>query len=214
MPYRNPILTNDEYYHIFNRSLNNYPILSKRSQARIFFQAMEYYLNPKPPIKFSIYRKSRNSYEINYKVSLVKIIAYCLMPTHFHILLQQVKSDGIKKYMQRLTNSFSHYFNTRNERKGFLFEGPFKAVRVESDEQLLHLSRYIHLNPVTEYLVENPEDWIYSSYNVYLKKEKLPFIDPASVLSFFKSPEDYKEFVEARKNYQRELGKIKNLLFD
>lgn len=179
-----------------------------------FIQVMEYYLNPKPPVKFSIYQKNSKAFKLSFKEPLVKIIAYCLMPSHFHLILQQVLSNGIRTFIRRLTNSYSHYFNTKSERRGPLFEGRFKAKRIESDEQLIHLSRYIHLNPVTDYLVENPEDYAFSSYGEYLGKEEFSIIDPRPVLSSFKSPQDYAEFVLSRKEYQRELDKIKHLLLE
>ena len=78
---------------------------------------------------------------------LVTFVSYVLMPNHFHLLVQQLTDDGISRLMKLLSDSYTRYFNTKNERVGPLLQGQFKAVRVESDEQLLHLSPYIHLNP-------------------------------------------------------------------
>jgi putative transposase len=133
------------------------------------------------------------------------------MPTHFHLTLKQDKDNGIRTYIQKVSNSFSHYINTRNDSKGPIFEGNFKTVRVETNEQMLHLSRYIHLNPVSSNLVARPEDYEYSSYKMYLGITKSQYIDPSLILDNFSSPEKYKEFVDNQVDYQRSLEKIKYL---
>ena len=135
------------------------------------------------------------------------------MPSHFHFTLKQEKDNGIRFFIQKLTNSFAHYLNTKNESYGPIFTGNFKAVRVANDEQLLHLSRYIHLNPVTDYLVKKPEDYPYSSYRVFLGLESSSFIDPTLVMNDY-TPESYRKFVEGRIDYQRELDRIKHLTLE
>lgn len=213
MPYRKEFFAEGEFYHIFNRSLH-IPIFKERQQAGIFLEGMKYYLNPNPPVKFSTYRRSRREHQIDLSNPLVKIIAYCLMPNHFHFILLQNTKRGIRSYIQKLTNSYAHYFNLRHGRSGPLFEGPFKAIRIETEEQLLHLSRYIHLNPVTGYLVEHPKDYPYSSFPAYLGKLGPLPVEVSIVLSFFSSPKEYERFVLARKDYQRKLEKIKHLLLE
>lgn len=137
------------------------------------------------------------------------------MPNHYHLLVRQVVKGGISKYMGDFQNSYSKYFNTRNERKGSLFLRPFRAVRVESDEGLLHLSRYIHLNPVTGYLVrdiDNLAAYKWSSWTEYTNK-KLNLCNPSEVLSFFGgSSAKYKRFVINQADYQRKLKKIEYLI--
>ena len=136
------------------------------------------------------------------------------MPTHFHFILRQMEEEGIRIFLQRLINSYAHYFNLKKNRRGPLFESAFQAVRVETEEQLLHLSRYIHLNPTTAYLVEHPKDYLFSSYRVYLEEEKNDLINPEAVISYFSSPKRYEKFVLAQKKYQCELNKIKHLLLE
>ena len=145
--------------------------------------------------------------------SIVQIIAYCLMPTHIHLILKQVHDAGISSFMGNILNSYSRYFNTRHQRKGPLWESKFQNVRIESDEQLLHLTRYIHLNPVTAFLVDRPDDWEFSSYIEFISES------PKQSLTQFNDlmeidPKNYRGFVQERANYQRELAKIKNLLID
>lgn len=214
MSLRKTILATGQVYHILNRSIQNIPIFKSNRECSLFLDAMRYYLQPKPPMKYSLYRVGRERVTFDLNQKLVTIINYCLMPNHFHLTLLQNEENGIRKYIQRLTNSFVHYFNKKNKNRGPIFEGNFKAVRVESDEQLLHLSRYIHLNPVTAYLVERPEDYQFSSYNIYLKRETSDFIDPSLITNNFSSVGKYEEFVLNQKDYQRVLDEIKHFLLE
>ena len=188
MALRKTILANGEIYHALNRSVQGIPILRGKRECEIFLEAVRYYLQPEPPIKFSLYRTSKNRAPINLDRKLVTILNYCLMPNHFHFTLRQEEDNGIKKFFQRLSNSFAHYFNVKYKNRGPVFEGNFKVVRVENDEQLIHLSRYIHLNPVTTYLVEHPIDYDYSSYRIYMGNEMSDIINPSVVLNNFSSP--------------------------
>lgn len=214
MPYRREILATGEIYHIFNRSNYKVPIFRNGKTIARFTEAMIYYLQPQPSLRFSIYRKNKNNYQINPQHFLVKIISYCLMPNHFHFLVRQEKDGGIQKYFQKLINSYSHYFNLKNQQKGHLFESPFKARRVETEEQLIHLSRYIHLNPVSDFLVRDPKDYPYSSYSWYLGGNPPSWFDHSLVTSHFPHKRGYEEFVLERRDYQRQLTKIKHLLIE
>jgi putative transposase len=145
---------------------------------------------------------------------LVDIIAFCIMPTHVHFALRQLTEGGISMYMGNVLNSYARYFNIKYRRKGPLYEGRFKSVLVESNEQLYHLTRYIHLNPVTAGLADKPEEWKASSYNEYTsrieKSEKTCKFDDLLNID----PHSYNEFVMMRKDYQKELSRIKGLVID
>jgi len=214
MALRKTSLITGETYHIFNRSVQGIPILKGQREADIFLKAMEFYLQPNPPVKFSFYRTSPDRYPINLDKKLVTIINYCLMPNHFHFTLRQEEANGIKRFIQKLSNSFAHYFSIKYKNRGPVFEGNFKSVRVEDDEQLIHLSRYIHLNPVTSYLAENPCEYAFSSYGAYIGKDSLGIIDSSIVLANFSSSKKYKEFVLDQKDYQRNLDKMKHLFLE
>lgn len=135
------------------------------------------------------------------------------MPTHFHFTLKQDLEGGIKDFIRRLTVSYAHYFNKKYDTSGSVFTGNFKARRVEDEDQLLHLSRYIHLNPVTSYLVEKPENFLYSSYRAFIGQENLEFIDPSMVLGDTK-PESYQKFVLDQIDYQRRLKEIEHVIME
>ncbi|MBI3980531.1 transposase, partial [Candidatus Microgenomates bacterium] len=137
-------------------------------------------------------------------------------PNHFHFILKQLSTNGISNYLHRLTDSFARYFNVKTKNTGGLFESNFKSVYVEDDSQLIHLSRYIHLNPVTGFLVNKPEEYRYSSYNSYIDiADNLnQFVKPNIVLDQFTSRSDYQKFVNDRIDYQRELKRIEHLALE
>lgn len=148
----------------------------------------------------------------------VEVLAFCLMTNHFHLLLKQISPKGIITFMGNVQNSHVKYLNTKEERVGPLFQSPFKAVRIETDEQLLHVSRYIHLNPSTEYLVEieNLSEYPWSSLPVYINpnNQDFTFVNTEPVMSFFKGREKYQEFIIDQAEYQRGLNQIKHLILE
>ncbi|MCM8765514.1 MAG: transposase [Candidatus Omnitrophica bacterium] len=216
---RKEVLVNGEVYHIFNKSIADYRVFNNKAEFLRMKNTIRYYQFENVSPKFSQFLlrtdKEKNSFPLPHnKVRIVQIIAYCLMPTHIHLVLKQFKDEGISLFMGKVLDSYSRFFNLRHKRKGPLWEGKFKNKLVESVEQLLHLTRYIHLNPTSAGLVNKPEDWLFSSYREYigLVDEEEVLCDKEELLDI--SPEAYKEFVEERITYQRELEKIKSLLLE
>lgn len=216
-----PLVTG-QIYHIFSRSIANYKVLNDQADYLRMMQLLKYY-QVETGQKFSdfitlkdVIKDSFDSYLVNAikdKEKLVQIIAYCLMPTHLHIILKQLEDRGISSYCGKVLNSFSKFFNARHKRKGPLWEEKFKNVIVRSDEQLLHLTRYIHLNPVAAFLIAKPEQWPHSSYKEYLDiSGELKLCEYEDLIRVDRS--SYRKFVNDRISYQRELAKIKTLLMD
>ena len=145
---------------------------------------------------------------------LIEIVAYCLMPTHIHLLLRQIADNGISKYMAKVLNSYTRYFNIKHQRLGPLWAGRFKNVLVSDDNQLLHLTRYLHLNPSSAELVQNPKKWHYSSYREYINDNVFneEFCTFSHLFNF--TPKEYQKFVLDQKSYQREISLIKHCLID
>ena len=207
----------DNFYHVMTKSIAGYVIFRNDTDYQRMLEMMEFYNHDGLPIRFSYYHQFKNGKLFKKRVNLdeydklVDIIAYCLMPTHLHFLLTPLKENGISIYMKNLLNSYTRYFNTRNKRKGPLWQSRFKSVLVSTDGQLLHLTRYIHLNPTSSGIVENPEDWEFSSYKEFLG-------DDSGVCNFKSyldiDPKTYKKFVESVKDYQRELSLIKHLALE
>ncbi len=134
----------------------------------------------------------------------MRILAYCLMPTHVHFIVEQIADNGISHYVNLILKSYSKYFNVKYKRKGPLWEGRFKNILVETDEQFLHLTRYIHFNPVSISLVNAPQDWKFSSYGEYINENtagRQKICDYSKYLDM--DVATYKKFVEDRIDYQR-----------
>ena len=145
---------------------------------------------------------------------LIQIVAYCIMPTHLHLVLKQLKENGITKFIGNILNSYSRYFNTRHKRKGPLWVGPFKNVHVTTDEQLLHLTRYVHLNPVTASLVRTADQWQTSSFHEYISETttKHRLCNYSGMIEM--GSKEYKKFTEDGIDYQKNMAKIQRLLLD
>ena len=217
--YRKEILANNEYYHIYSRSIAKYVIFNNEQEYSRMIGLIDILKYKNFSYSFSKFKELKSEQQLLIKDQLKKqnnvlvdIVAYCIMPTHIHLILKQNKDDGITKYMGKLLNSYSKYFNTNHKRIGPLWAGRFKNVRVQDDDHLLHLTRYIHLNPCSANLVNKPEYWNYSSYNEYINKVNNKICSYKNIISI--KPNRYKSFVEDRKDYQVKLSQIKHFLID
>ena len=141
---RKVALVEGEYYHIFNRGVDKRKVFLSEVDFRRFKVSMQEF-NTELPIG-SIYEHSYNKEMRKGDKSLVELIAYRLNPNHFHFILRQVTDNGISKFMRRLGNGYTKYFNERNKRGGSLFQGKFKSIHISSNEQLIYLSAYVNLN--------------------------------------------------------------------
>ena len=144
----------------------------------------------------------------------VKILAYCLMPTHFHILLQQEKDNGTPRYISDSVNSFTRRYNLRNNRKGPLFLPKFKSTSISTDEQLMHVSRYIHLNPNSSGIVKHIdelESYPWSSFKEYTKNDTMLCSTDFILGMFGQNSKRYKQFVYDNADYQKNLESVKYL---
>ncbi|MEA3560953.1 MAG: transposase [Candidatus Omnitrophota bacterium] len=212
-----PLVTG-EIYHIFSKSIADFEIFKNISECERMKNLFKYY-NLEAQLRFAMFKKLSNEKDsfqkhLAKKEKLIEIIAYCLMPTHLHLVLKQSKEKGISIFMSNILNSYTRYFNIKIKRKGPLWEGRFRRVLVRTDEQLLHLTRYVHLNPVTAYLVNKPQDWQFSSYKEYLGEveDGERICNYSGILDV--TPQGYKEFVNSHIDYQRELARIKDLLLE
>lgn len=204
-----------EIYHVFNKSISNYGIFKDLANSQRFVNTFQHYNNRLSLKSYSDFNK-RTKYNYGNVINPIentfcKVLSYCIMPDHYHFLLKILKSDIFSKLIGNMENSFSRYFNIKFDRRGPLWQNSFKVVKIRFDDQLLRVSRYIHLNPVVKRLVDRPEDWIYSSYK--------DFITDQSVLKNIKEINigniiDYKKFVENNDDYLKELKNIKKLTLE
>lgn len=224
MPVRKFPLITGEVYHVFNRGVNKLPTFTCKREYDRAVMASDLYRFVNPGFCLSRYAGFACDKQLEVKRiaeekgTLVDILAYCLMPNHFHFLLRQNIDGGISRFLGNLQNSLTKFFNLRNERQGSLFMTPFKALRVKDDNEMLHVNRYIHLNPYTAYLVKSLEElklYPWSSLGEYLfGSEKSGFCKIDDVLGMFISRADYFNFLANQSEYQRELKQIEHLLLE
>ena len=222
MPGRKTPLITNEIYHVYNRGIDRRPTFTSKREYQRGVETLIFYRHTRLPLRLSQYlqlslddRENALNRLQNSSV-LVRVISYCLMPNHFHLLLKQVEDKGISKFLSNFQNSYTRYFNTRHRRDGSLFLDQFKAVRIETDEQLLHVSRYIHLNPYASYVVKSLEElemYEYSSLSDYLEAGE-GWVNKEIVLNFYRERSRYKEFVFNQADYQRKLKKIEHLMIE
>ena len=219
MQTRKDSLENGQIYHILNKSIAGYEVFNNNIDYQRIIDTVKYYQRYPVPIKYS--ELNRLSIEIREQVlqnvfkqqKIVEIVAYCIMPSHFHFVIKQLSDRGISSMMSCIENSYARYFNTKHKRLGPLWAGRFKSVHIKDSDQLYHLTRYIHLNPVSANLVDKPENWKYSSYKEYISKHNdFGICDFNNLLAIRSS--NYKQFVEYRIAYQKQISKIKKLLLD
>lgn len=222
MPTRVVPFINDQFYHVFNRSIERIPIFTSIKAAKRAIDTIAYYRFEHLPARLSYFlawsetkqKELLQQLEQENK-TLVTIICYCFMPNHFHFLLKQNQENGISIFLSKFENSFTKYFNKTAKRKGHLFLGQFKAVRIETEEQLLHISRYIHLNPYSSFVVKNLDKLLsyeWSSLPKYLGGNS-GFCNKNLILSKFKKT-SYLKFILDQTDYQRRLETIKHLTFE
>lgn len=211
MPSRVIPFIKGQVYHIYNRGTEKRRIFEGVRDFQRFFKTLLYYQLEGPKPRFSHFIPGNINLS---KVKIVEIIAYCLMPNHFHLLLKANNDQAITELISKLSNSYTKYFNTKYRRVGPLLQGEFKSVLVESDEQLIHLSRYIHLNPLVSHLVKDLNDYHWFSYKEYTGLEPNGICLKETVLSFFKNPKEYEQFVLDHADYASELELIKHQILE
>lgn len=224
MGYRKHPIFPEQIYHVFNRGVASQPIFYDNRDYLRFLNVANFYRFVSPGLRFSYYNRLTLEGKSAFLGRLEKkgekqvaIFVFCLIPNHFHFLIKELVEHGIQRFASNLQNSYAKYLNTKNRRSGALFQEMFKAVRIETDEQLLHTARYIHLNPFTSFLikkVDNLKDYRWSSLRSYLGEEKFDFLETDFLNGFFSSKEKFKSFTYDQADYQRKLGEIKHLTFE
>lgn len=210
---RNVVFADNQFYHVFNRGVEKRIVFLDKRDCDRFLETLDYYRFKNPPSRFSFRKRPILSKKKNNNIPIVELLCFCLMPNHFHLLLKQLEENGISNFLSKVTNSYTKYFNTKYKRVGPLFQGSFKAVRVESDEQLSHVARYIHLNPLIDYIVKDLRKFPFSSYPEYLGLKE-GFCQKDEILSRFKNPADYEKFVLDQEDYGRSIKQSERLLLE
>lgn len=195
------------YFHLYNRGVEKRNIFLSDKDRERFIQTIRIcrlVSSPKVSLVFKQLKLGRispkESFEKKWGPLWVEILAYCLMPNHFHFEVKELVKNGVPKFAQRLGNSYTLYFNTKYDRVGRLFESTYKSVEINTDEQLVHLSRYIHANPVisskVKLNIKQLKTYQWTSLPIYLGAES-EICQSDEIMSFFKSGKNYWKFVEA-----------------
>lgn len=199
----------DEFYHLYTRGVEKRVIFLSDADKERFVKLL-YVCNSDTPVIFkSIQGLPLEEVEIGEK--LVAIGTYCLMPNHIHLLIKEIKENGISKFMSKLLTAYSMYFNKKHEHSGRLFENTFKAEHADNDRYLKYLFAYIHLNPAkiieptwkekeiknTEKIRNYLKNYKYSSYFDYsgIKRSENLIINPKEFPEYFKRVSDFNEFI-------------------
>ena len=191
------------YYHIYTRGIEKRDIFLDKQDCVVFFHYLRLYLSSIKELESQNIPGARIQRFIPLNLSKeIDLLSFSLMPNHIHLQVKQHTKDGIVKFMRRILTSYVMYFNKKYQRIGTLFQSTYKAARIESDAYLLHLSRYIHLNPLKVNSAINFVD--FSSYPYYLGYKSASWIKPEEILGFFRSAKrrdlkevfSYQSFVE------------------
>jgi putative transposase len=206
---RNTNFAPGEYYHIYNRGVHKQRIFhSQKDYARFLLTMFAF----RGKIQFNYFTKligSQTNLIENVKKfnglvwsapKLVEIIAFCLMPNHYHLLLKEITEGGISKYMLRLGDSYTKTSNKKYDRTGHLFSGPFQSIHVDRNEYLIYLSRYIHQNPADLLKsAQKLEDYPWSSYPDYVSQNRWgEGLQSQVIFEQFSGPKDYRRYVDKK----------------
>jgi putative transposase len=201
-------------FHICNKSISNYQIFRSEKSIIRFIITVNYYNNRE--VVLSLSKALREPLNLPYIMEnnsnrIFSLLGYCVMPDHYHLLIKMTSDYSLSKYINALEGSYSHYFNKQNKRKGPLWQSRFRSISIQDNATLLHVHRYIHLNPTTAGLVNKPEDWKWSSYNFFISDQY--GLETHKEISI-NNINTYKKFVEDQLNYQKTIKGIRRSLLE
>ena len=220
---RSTVFYNDGCFHIFNRGTDKRDIFSDARDYERFILSMDLLNNTEDGLMID-WRDFKQSNPLatvddflklrfRNREPLVEILAYCLNPNHYHLILKQVQEKGIEKFLHRLGVSHTKYYNHKHVRSGSLFQGVFKSIHIDSNEYLLHLSAYVNMNNFIHGYTGN-EKWPYSSLPAYLGNKKDPLIKRGMILGQFSNTTDYATFLKNNAAYMKEKKALAKYLIE
>lgn len=194
----------ETYYHVYNRGVEKRDVFLDEHDYGVFLHLFKRYLGGVDNMN-----SSRHPYE-DLSESL-DLLAYCLLPNHFHLLLYQYNATAITQLMRRVSTGYCMYFNKKYGRVGSLFQERYLATNISNEAHLLHISRYIHLNSLD--LGMSAAEYAYSSYPYYMRTKSATWIKPDKILALFQDA-SYHDFVEDYNDYKQSLNLIHDELAD
>ncbi|MDA1337942.1 MAG: transposase [bacterium] len=207
--------------HLFDKTVDSQQVFRHLTMRTHFLDLIRYYRSSEAQISYSDSLKLKPDLqdELLFKINLkkyfqVEVVAFSIMKNHYHILVKQLKENGINSMMSRLLNSFTKYYNVKYERKGPIFLPQFRAVPVTTDEQFIHTTRYIHRNHLEAGALSSPEELIkspWTSLKEYVENPKSRISSDKLVLDMFDgSISKYLDFVFQQDNEGMISKDIKN----
>jgi len=246
MPYRKEQFVTDEIYHIVIRGIDENKIFKDiGDHYRGIFSIYEF--NDVKPVIIRDRRKARVHFKkvlkgakenpplfVDSRDKLVEILAFCIMPNHLHLLVRQLKNDGVFKFMKKFGSGYGRYFNEKYHRKGYVFQNRFVAVRIKNDRQFKIIFAYIHSNPASliepkwreigiknlEKVINFIENYKWASYQDYIGKQNFPSVTEREfLLETMGGKRGCKQFMKDWLKYrgkikEKEEGKIKKLMLE
>ncbi len=241
MPYRKHQFVNSEIYHIIVRGIDDNLIFKDADDYyRGIFSIYEF--NTTEPVTIRTRREARFRIKkmlqetdrdpfsvIDERDKLIEILAFCFMPNHIHLLVKQLKNEGITKFMRKSGAGYGGYFNRKYIRKGYVFQNRFSAVHIKDEEQLKTVFVYIHTNPIAlvepgwkergikegEKAIKFLENYKWSSYSDYIGKKNFPSVTERKfILEIMNRQEGCKEFVENWVRYKGEIREFAELALE
>lgn len=219
MPRRGEAFQNNDYYHVYNKTIDKRNVFESNTVAREFITTFLYYRSTKSRLRYSRYKLLEASLQNDLwrqvmieKYFRIQIVAYCIMPNHYHFLIKQVQDNGIVIFMAKTLNSITRYFNILNKRRGPIFLTQFRSKKIYTEEQLVYISRYIHTNPFASSLVDQVEDvftYPHSSFLSYVSGNCDKTYSEVVMQYFGNKIENYKDFVINNADEQKEIEYIK-----
>ena len=216
--YYNRNFKSQHFYHLFNRGSYKNKVFIDQKDYQTFISILSYYLKS-PTAKHLSYfpriKKPLSRVKPPSDIPTIHLVAYCLMPNHFHLLVKQLpranKKTNISNLMRRTMVTYALYFQSKYQHQGHLFQGKYRNVTVDTNEQLLYLSKYIHLNPST--IIKKSIKYPYSSLAIYLKQsEPLDWLYPNYVLEL---NHDYSKYLkQVDKQSQSQIDNFSTLTLD
>lgn len=216
MKRKTPLHT-DSIHHVFSKSINHYTIFNSDVEYERFIQLIRYYTFNGLSSSLSHFIRATKNDTLLFEEALRKAdknkkarvgtLAYCLMPTHFHLILHQTSDRGIAQFIADLCNGYTRYFNLRHNRKGPLWQNRFGNSKIGTLQELLETTRYVHLNPTTSYLTNDPGKWPYSSFLEYIGRcERTPICTQKKLFNMTDGT-SYEEYVVNHIEEQRKINK-------
>jgi len=196
-------LANGAYYHIFNRGVDKRDIFVDKKDYERFHLSLILMNDEKNGLMFQ-WKNYKAAHprmildeflrlSLKERKKMVNVVAYCLNPNHYHLILKQTRSRGIEKFMHRLSTGYTMFFNERYHRNGSLFQGSFKATHIDSNVLLLHLAVYVNCN-CEIHGIARAELYDWCSFPDYLKKRRSNILSKNIISDQFKNTQSFKDF--------------------